>query len=97
MDRKTWQLAFNKISSKHFDYILCSTDTLAPVAVIELDDKSHTSKNTIKRDRLIERACKSADLKLIRFKVKRNYRVEDVREQIEASLNPLVEIETVNK
>ena len=91
MDRKTWQIAFNKISSKHFDYVLCSKDSLEPVAVIELDDKSHTSKKAIKRDRLIDSACKSADLKLIRFKAKRNYRVEDVRENIETDLTPDVE------
>lgn len=27
MTRKHWQIAFNKISSKHFDYVLCDKQT----------------------------------------------------------------------
>lgn len=90
LDRKNWQSAFNRISSKHFDYVLCSKESLEVIAVIELDDKSHTSKKAIKRDKLIESACKSADIKLIRFKAKRNYRVHDVSGSIETALNPSV-------
>ena len=89
MSRKNWQVAFNKISSKHFDYILCDKDTLAVVAVIELDDKSHSSKKAVARDRLLESACDSASLKLIRFAAKSGYQVQSVRDQLEAALSPV--------
>lgn len=36
--RSAWQRACNRISAKHFDFVLCSKDDLATVAVIELDD-----------------------------------------------------------
>lgn len=87
MKRKNWQIAFNKISAKHFDYVLCSKDKLEVIAVIELDDKSHNSKKAQKRDSLLENACSSAKLELIRFQAKSSYQVQAVREQIEASLN----------
>ena len=70
MSRKNWQIAFNKISAKHFDYVLCSKDKLEVIAVIELDDKSHNTKKASKRDSLLENACSSAELKLIRFQAK---------------------------
>ena len=87
MNRKNWQIAFNKISAKHFDYVLCSKDKLEVIAVIELDDKSHNSKKAQRRDSLLENACNSAELELIRFKAKSSYQVQAVREQIETSLN----------
>jgi len=86
MSRKNWRIAFNKISAKHFDYVLCSKDKLEVIAVIELDDKSHNSKKAIKRDALLENACSSADLKLIRFQAKSSYQINSVREKIEISL-----------
>src|SRR5690606_6154408 len=54
MDRSNWQRTFNQISSKHFDFLLCEQDTLKIVAVIELDDKSHSKASSIKRDQFLE-------------------------------------------
>ena len=97
MNRKNWQIAFNKISSKHFDYILCSQSTLDVVAVIELDDKSHLSARSKKRDMLLENACDSAGLLLIRFKAKSGYQVQSIRAQIEEAFNPSESGESLNK
>jgi len=88
MDRKNWQIAFNKISAKHFDYVLCSKDKLEVIAVIELDDKNHDTKKAMSRDALLENACKSAGLKLVRFQAKSGYQVQAVREQIDLALYP---------
>src|SRR5690554_3111749 len=60
---KTWMTAFNKISAKHFDYVLCHPKTLKVLATIELDDKSHNKSNRRARDKFLEDACKSADLR----------------------------------
>ena len=86
-DRGNWQRAFNKISAKHFDYVLCTKETLSVVAVIELDDKSHKKEKSIARDILIEKACSSAGLKLVRFETKARYNIQEVRERLETSLN----------
>jgi len=45
-NRSDWQVAFNRISAKHFDYILCSKDDLGVVAAVELDDKSHSQRRS---------------------------------------------------
>ena len=82
MSRSNWQTAFNQISAKHFDYVLCSTTTLEVLAVVELDDKSHNKPSRVKRDELILEACESADLPLIRFPAKAAYTVDGVRNAI---------------
>jgi len=88
MSRKNWQIAFNKISAKHFDYVLCCKDTLKVVAVVELDDKSHKKPSSKKRDNLIQGACESASLTLVRFPAKASYSISEVKEVIENSINP---------
>ena len=86
MDRKNWQIAFNKISAKHFDYVLCKKDTLEVALVIELDDKSHSRKSVKVRDAFVNSACQTAELKLLRFSAKSKYSVSEVSDAIQASL-----------
>lgn len=81
-DRSAWQIAFNKISSKHFDFVLCDKGDLSLLGVIELDDKSHQRNDRIERDQLLENVCQSAQLPLIRFDVKNSYAVQVVRAKI---------------
>ena len=85
--RNGWQASFNKISSKHFDYILCDANTLQVKAAIELDDKSHKSKITAVRDRFLNEACQTAQLPIIRFTAKRAYTIKQVKEHILNSLS----------
>ena len=78
-NRSLWQRAFNAISAKHFDYVICTTDTLIPICVIELDDKSHNQKKRQQRDQQLENACKEAGLPLIRVPAKSGYKPEEVK------------------
>lgn len=78
-DRSQWQRAFNAISAKHFDFVLCSTRDGRPVAAIELDDSSHLRKDRMKRDMLLDGVCESAGFPLVRITARRSYEVGEVR------------------
>jgi hypothetical protein len=80
--RKTWQSAFNKITSKHFDFVLCNSDDLSVICAIELDDKSHRAKKRQARDSFLQQACASADLSLIRIPAQRSYSKQALIEQL---------------
>ena len=54
MSRGEWQKAFNKISGKHFDFILCDKGDLSIICAVELDDSSHQSKSRKERDLFLE-------------------------------------------
>lgn len=77
--RSQWQSAFNRISSKHFDYVICDRATLSIQTVVELQDKSHAKSNRIKRDQFLRKACQSAGLPLIEFKAKADYATDEIR------------------
>jgi hypothetical protein len=96
MNRKCWKIAFNKISSKHFDFVLCSKDKLEVIAVIELDDKSHYTKKAVSRDALLNNVCKSASLKLVRFQARPSYQIQSIRDQVELAINPEAIVSRVN-
>lgn len=80
LDRRTWMSVFNRIKAKHFDFVLCDPQTLKVKAVIELNDKSHTSGRRIERDELVGRACAEAGLALRMVKARRSYTLEAVKQ-----------------
>lgn len=92
MSKDQWWTAFNKISAKHFDYVLCEKDTLNVVAAIELDDRSHDSDKRKQRDQLLDKACASANLTLIRFPAQQQYQVQDIQHRISGVLNPATSV-----
>ena len=81
-DRSRWQSAFNRISSKHFDYILCDPNTLAVEQVVELHDKSHKTTKRAKRDEFLRAACESAGLPLREFSAKARYSIDEVSKRL---------------
>lgn len=85
MKKKHWQGAFNKIKAKHFDYVLCD-DNLNILAAIELDDRSHQRADRIARDIFLNKACKTANVPLIRFYTNQDYLPGQIYRQIKSSL-----------
>lgn len=72
----------NKIARKHVDFLLCTTDTLKPMAGIELDDTSHQKQNRIDRDEFVDEVFKTSNLPLVKFVNRRSYTLQEVREKI---------------
>ena len=87
-NRGAWQRAFNKISGKHFDYVLCRADDLSFACVVELDDKSHAKQQRKQRDSFVEEVCSVTGLPLLRVPARHAYAVEDIRQQLHALLPP---------
>lgn len=81
LKRNSRQGAFNKISSKHFDFVLCRNNDLTPICAIELNDKSHNSSKRKARDNFLEHACNSASLPLLQITAKRSYSKEELSKQ----------------
>ncbi len=82
LSRSDWQKAFNKISRKHFDFLLCSNDKLSVICAIELDDNSHNSKSRQKRDEFLNKVCDVAGIPLIRIAAKASYAIDDIKQPI---------------
>lgn len=79
LTRSEWQRAFNKVSCKHFDFILCKNDDLSVICAIELDDSSHKSDKRQKRDDFLNGVCRAANIPLIQVPAKSGYVIGDVQ------------------
>ncbi|HIP12897.1 MAG TPA: DUF2726 domain-containing protein [Arcobacter sp.] len=90
------QTAFNKISAKHFDYLLCDPKDISVICAIELNDSSHNTKKAQKRDAFLVGACKSANIPLLQIKAKSSYNINEIQEQLKQYLSPS-EVEPENK
>lgn len=82
LSRGEWQKAFNKISAKHFDFILCDPANLKVLCAIELDDKSHLAAKRIKRDAFLQGACTAAGMPLLQVPAKASYVITDIQRLI---------------
>jgi len=94
LGRSLWQKSFNKISAKHFDFLLCKKDDLSPFCAIELNDSSHNNKKRQERDEFLTGACLSAELPLVQVKAKAAYNISEIRDDI-AIYMPVNEAEDV--
>ncbi len=86
--RSDWQRAFNAISSKHFDFIVCEPTDCSIKLAVELDDSSHGSSKARKRDDLLNGACQSAGLPLLRVTAAKSYVVAELQRQIDEAIAP---------
>jgi len=73
LDRWTDVAAFNQVSSKHVDFVLCDATTFRPVLAIELDDRSHLRADRRGRDALKDRIFRTMGLRVYRQWVHRSY------------------------
>lgn len=77
---------WNRIQSKHVDFVICDPNNVRPLVAIELDDSSHAAEKRQTRDQFMEEAFKAAGLPLLRVACKAAYNVNDIAAQIRAAM-----------
>jgi hypothetical protein len=75
------QAAFNRISSKHVDFVLCDLAHLKVIGVIELDDSTHERFERGIRDSFVDSALTKAGIPVLRFSARHSYLLAEIREQ----------------
>jgi hypothetical protein len=88
LDRWADTAAFNQVSSKHVDFVLCDATTFRPVLAIELADRSHLRADRRARDALVDRIYRTMGLSLYRQWVRRSYDPAAIARSIEEALEP---------
>lgn len=85
--------AFNRISAKHIDFVICDPASIEVLAAIELDDKSHGHAKRKTRDEFVNQVFEVAGLPLGRVPAKKGYTLADVQGVLSQILNTEAEIE----
>jgi hypothetical protein len=82
-----WWVHFNKITSKHVDFLICSAATLTPVLVVELDDSSHSTAKTKNTDAFRDNVFQAAGLPQLRVPVRAGYNPRDIAAQVAGAIS----------
>lgn len=99
MDPKDKLRAFNKISAKHIDFVICEPDSVEVLAAIELDDKSHDRPKRKIRDEFVNQVFEGSGVPLGRVPAKKSYSLVDVYGVLSQILDtgPEVDLEEVEE
>ena len=90
------QKFFNKIKSKHVDFLICNNDNyFNPILAVELDDKSHDTGERKERDEFVDAVFRNAGLPIIHMKASNSYNLNEIRKEIADNLN--IETTTLEK
>lgn len=81
-EKENWGLYFNRIKSKHIDFVLCNANSMSPEIAIELDDSTHFKEDRIERDMFVDQALEDAGMKIVRFRVKESYQIGEIIEKL---------------
>ena len=84
------QAAFNKIQSKHIDFVLTDPATSRILCAIELDDSSHLRPDRIERDEFIDDLFGRNHLPLLRVPCMWTYNTPALRDALAAVGVPVI-------
>jgi len=73
------QAAWNRIKSKHVDFVVCDPDDLSIQCVVELDDKSHQRPDRKQRDAFVDNALNAAGIPVFHVAAKQAYSIAEIR------------------
>ena len=76
------QTAFNRIQSKHLDFVVCNPNDLTVQYAIELDDQSHDRAKRQGRDEFVDKALQAAGVPIFHFSAKRSYAVAEIQKTL---------------
>ena len=86
LGRSAAQSAFNRIGSKHADFVICDPSDFRTVAVIELDDASHRATGRKARDTFFDGAFAAAKIPVFRFAARASYSLHELRRDLSSIL-----------
>jgi hypothetical protein len=81
-----WQTKVNMVTRKHVNFLLCEAKTMVPMLAIELDDRSHNSAKSQKRDGFVNGLMAAVGMPLLRVPAARGYEVQEVKAMVEKAL-----------
>ena len=81
------QSAFNRISRKHLDFVICDSRDLSVVGAVELDDKSHRKTRRQDRDQFLDKTLDAAGIPMLRVKAQGTYSIKEISSNLNSAFN----------
>jgi len=76
----------NRVRTRHVDFVVCSTDALRPLLVIELDDRSHGPSEQEEPDSFFHRALAAAGLPILHVAARAKFDAAEIAAEIRRAM-----------
>ncbi len=86
VDQKTKRAALLKLNAKYLDYVLCDSEDMSVVAVIDLVNNTNKEGHKAVPDWFVSGALEASGIPYIRMKIKAGYTVADIQQGLAAKL-----------
>jgi hypothetical protein len=86
-DRSAWRAAFNQITAKTFDFVLCDKEHLAVRCVIELNHQLDGARRRDEGSISSEQLCKAVSLPFVMVQAARDYSPVELRHRVITALS----------
>jgi hypothetical protein len=77
-----WIEGWNKIKSKHIDFVLCNKESYQPTVAIELNDKSHNKNERKERDGFLRHTMDDVNIRFIEIKASKQYTKHQIKDKL---------------
>lgn len=74
---------FNKIKSKHVDFLLCTKNPITSKIIVELDDSSHNAPSRQSRDAFVNEIFANSGIPIVHIKTQYEYRKDDIIKKLQ--------------
>jgi Protein of unknown function (DUF2726)/Topoisomerase DNA binding C4 zinc finger len=78
LSRAAGQRAFNSISAKHVDFLICNSSDMSVMGAIELDDRTHDNPQRVRRDLFVDKVFEASQIPLLRVKARAGYSIPEI-------------------
>jgi hypothetical protein len=78
---------FTKIGMKTVDFVVVRRETMTPVLVVELDDKSHDKADRRERDKFVNEVLASISLPIMRWPALSSYNMGELTQVLRQKMN----------
>ena len=75
------------VAGRYFDFVLCDLISLNVVCAIQLHDKTNPARQAEFQDDALSSVCDSVGLPLVRFAIKAQYSVDEIRDKLQAAMS----------
>ena len=75
---RSWQANFNRVCSKHIDFVICDDDS-RPLLAVELDGNSHERPDRVARDDDVDGLFEAVSFPLLRVPAETEYDFDRLR------------------
>lgn len=88
-DAKTRRSALLKLNAKYLDYVLCDSNDMSIIAVVDLVNNSNKEGHKAIPDWFVSGALEASGIPYIRMKIKAGYSVADIQQGLASKLGKL--------